>query len=247
EPLALWYAVGGVEADLFKMNVHLMQFAGLGPEFHGSNIIYQAKSTSQNENNETHYNLFPKADTQVTSLMRDYKNHFFFLNELARDFLEIKMISIEHAIYHASIQSKDIIQQLVHTWSKPSRRFADFKSLCIIWTNLGSTVGFLASNISQDDLMICLNRLAKPNMNEDVCMNGPENPEDRLPDMVQDFFRAEEGGAQNSMFAKPIKALGLGYEMFASEKNSEDAQWHKLKRKETLIENIIGLEKILEI
>ncbi|KAL5654147.1 hypothetical protein ACJX0J_033466 [Zea mays] len=101
-----------------------------------------------------------------------------------------------------------------------------------VWTNLGSTVGFLASNISQDDLMICLNRLAKPNMNEDVCMNEPENPEDRLPDMVQDFFRAEEGGAQNSMFAVI---------------EEDDAQWHKLKRKETLIENIIGLEKILEI
>jgi hypothetical protein len=27
-------------------------------------------------------------------------------------------------------------------------------------------------------------------MNEDVCMNGPENPEDRLPDMVQDFFQS---------------------------------------------------------
>ncbi|KAL5648671.1 hypothetical protein ACJX0J_039480, partial [Zea mays] len=93
-----------------------------------------------------------------------------------------------------------------------------------VWTNIGSTVGFLASNISQDDLMICLNRLAKPihlhehySVNEDVHMNEPENPEDRLPDMVQDFFTAEEGGAQNSMFA----AI-----------EGDDAQWHKLKRKE---------------
>ncbi|KAL5661120.1 hypothetical protein ACJX0J_028245 [Zea mays] len=52
-----------------------------------------------------------------------------------------------------------------------------------------------------DDSEECLNRLAKPNMNEDVHMNEPKNPEDRLPDMVQDFFRAQEGGAQNSMFA----------------------------------------------
>ncbi|KAL5667878.1 hypothetical protein ACJX0J_020099 [Zea mays] len=79
-----------------------------------------------------------------------------------------------------------------------------------------------------DDSEECLNRLAKPNMNEDVHMNEPKNPEDRLPDMVQDFFRAQEGGAQNSMFAAVLDEM----KMFASEKNSEDAQWHKLKRKE---------------
>ncbi|KAL5654407.1 hypothetical protein ACJX0J_033726, partial [Zea mays] len=78
-------------------------------------------------------------------------------------------------------------------------------------------VGFLLISERFDDSEECLNRLAKPNMNEDVRMNEPENLEDRLPDMVQDFFRAEEGGAQNSMFA---------------DIEEDDAQWHKLKRKE---------------
>ncbi|KAL5657775.1 hypothetical protein ACJX0J_030938, partial [Zea mays] len=51
---------------------------------------------------------------------------------------------------------------------------------------------------------------------------------------------------------KLIKALGLGYEWKDGDARNKSPQkieedWHKLKRKETLTENIIGFKKILEI
>jgi hypothetical protein len=51
-------------------------------------------------------------------------------------------------------------------------------------------------------------------VNEDVSMNEPEHPQDRLPNMVQELFTDGEKGAQNSMFAAVLdemkKELHLG-------------------------------------
>jgi len=58
--------------------------------------------------------------------MRDYENRIaFFLNvitnqalsvveELTKDFLEIKMISIQHAIYHAIASLPEVDSNLYH-------------------------------------------------------------------------------------------------------------------------------------
>ncbi|KAL5676803.1 hypothetical protein ACJX0J_012934, partial [Zea mays] len=70
----------------------------------------------------------------------------------------------------------------------------------------------------------CLNRLAKPNMNEDFRMNEPKNPEDRL---------AEEGGAQNSMFAA-LQQIWLGVSTFDA-LSRRDFDLHAALQEDTML------------
>ncbi|KAL5657675.1 hypothetical protein ACJX0J_030838, partial [Zea mays] len=87
-----------------------------------------------------------------------------------------------------------------------------------LWTELGLIVGHFA-DIDEFDTS--------------------ENPEDRLLDME---------GAHKSMFAAVLEDMEWkdGDARNKSPQKIEE-DWHKLKRKETLTENIIGFKKILEI